>query len=71
MEESERFDLNKRDGKKILKGFLIAIGGAALTFVAELIPGVNFGEWTPAVVALSACLVNLGRKLLERDGELW
>lgn len=62
---SKRYELNKVDILKILKGLGIAVGGAALTFIAEVIPGINFGDWTPVAVAVSSALVNMGRKLLE------
>lgn len=65
MTESKRFQLNESDGKKILVGAGVALGGALLTYVTALIPNVDFGVWTPAVVALASILVNAGRKLLE------
>lgn len=56
------FKLNKEDGKKILKGFAIAVGGACLTYLASVVPNVDFGEWTPVVVALFSCLVNIAQR---------
>lgn len=50
--------------KKVGKGLLIAAAGAALTYLAEAIPGIDFGAWTPLVVAGTSVLVNFGRKFL-------
>ena len=61
---SPSFNIDGIGWKKIGKGLLIAIGGAALTYVAEVIPGINFGVWTPVAVAVSAALINTGRKFL-------
>ena len=62
--ESKRFELNVNDGKKILTGAGIALAGAMLTYISEIVLSVNFGEWTPIVVAIVSILVNAGRKLL-------
>lgn len=64
MENSKKYSLNKTDGKQILKGLLVACGGALLTYVAQTISEVDFGSWTPVVVALSSVLVNAARKFL-------
>lgn len=65
---SKRFQLNRADLVKIGTGALIAAGGAALTYIAEALPGVDFGEWTPMVVAISSVLINAARKwLTERE----
>ena len=56
--ESEKYQLNKKDGLKILKGLAIAMGGAVLTFATEMIPQVEWGQWTPVVVAASSVLIN-------------
>jgi len=63
-EVSKIFRLNKIDGKKILVGAGIAVGGALLTFLAELIPSIDFGVYSPVAVALFSILVNAGRKFL-------
>lgn len=65
------YKLNKEDGKKILKGLIVAVGGAVLTYVAQLVGQIDFGNWTPVVVAFSGVLVNTGRKLLtDEQGKL-
>ena len=62
---SKKYQLNKNDGQRILLGALMAIGGAFLTYLAELIPNVEFGVYTPIVVALGGIIVNAGRKFLK------
>lgn len=47
------------DYKKVGKGLLIALGGAALTYVAQL--QFDFGVWTPVAVAVASALINAGR----------
>jgi hypothetical protein len=64
-DQSAKYKLNKEDGKKIGRGALIALGGALLMYVSELIPNVDWGQWTPLVVAMGGVLVNLGWKLLK------
>jgi len=52
---------------KIAKGTGIAAAGAALTYLAETIPGVDFGVYTPYVTAALAVVVNALRQLLKND----
>lgn len=59
---SENFVMNKEDMKKLGKGLLIALLGALLTFLEENIINIQFGSWTPVIVALNSVIVNLGRK---------
>jgi hypothetical protein len=47
---------------KLLKGALIAGLGAGLTYMAEGLQGIDFGEWTPIVVAGFAVFVNAIRQ---------
>jgi hypothetical protein len=61
---SAKYQLNKEDGSKIFKGFLIAVGGAIATYMMETIPNVNFGEYAPVAVAINSVLVNILRKFL-------
>ena len=49
---------------KVGKGSLIAGAGAVLTYLLEALPGINFGEYTPLVVAVSAVFINFARKWL-------
>lgn len=64
MNGSERYALTVEDSQKIGKGLLIAIGGAALTYLSEMIPNVDFGQWTPVVVAAWSAVLNIARKYL-------
>ncbi len=56
--------LNKTNGIKILKGAGIAIGGALLVYIAELLPSVNFGAYTALVVAIGGILINAVKEYL-------
>jgi len=62
---SVKYTFNKEDGKKILVGAGIAVGGALLTYLANLLPNLEFGEFTPVVVAIFSILINAGRKFIE------
>ncbi len=48
--------------KKVGKGALIAGAGAVLTYALEAVPNVNFGEYTPIVMAIFTVIVNFARK---------
>ncbi len=56
--------MSKQDVKKVFTGLLIAMGGAGLTYLTEIIPAIDYGELTPVVVALWAVFVNIIRKYL-------
>ncbi len=60
--QSKKFALNKEDGQAILRGALVAIAGALVTYLIELLPNVDFGEYTPMVVSILSILLNAGRK---------
>jgi hypothetical protein len=64
-EQSKRFQLNKTDIKKIVTGMSIAVGGALLTYCAELLPNVDFGQYTAIAVAVFSVLINTARKFIE------
>ena len=64
MVKSKVGQLISEDVRRILIGASVAMLGALLTYVADLIPSVDFGDLTPIVVALLSVLVNVGRKLL-------
>jgi hypothetical protein len=44
--------------KKIGKGALIAAGGALCTYLLENLSQVNFGAYTPILVAVFSILIN-------------
>jgi hypothetical protein len=54
--------LNGTDVSKVVKGLVIALAGAGITYGTEQIPGIDFGVWTPIVAAGWATVVNLLRK---------
>ena len=60
--KSERFKLVKEDALKIGKGATLAAAGAFIVYVAKALGDVDFGDWTPFVVAGLAVLVNVARK---------
>lgn len=64
MNENKRFTLSQEDTSKILVGACIAMAGALLTYILEVVGQIDFGEYTPIVVALVSILVNAGRKFI-------
>ncbi len=62
--QSEKYNLNKEDLKKIAKGAGIACAGALLTYIGQNLTNMNFGEYTPVIVALASILVNAGLKFV-------
>lgn len=63
--QSKRFTLSKQDLSAIGRGALVAIGGALITYLIDILPQVNFGEmWTPIIVAVASILLNAARKYL-------
>lgn len=61
---SPKYSLNKADLFKALRGLVVVLAGAALTYVADMIPNVDFGMYTPLVVSVSSTLIELGRRFL-------
>jgi len=49
----------------MFKGLIIALLGAALTYLTTWISGYNWGVYTPVVVALWSVVVNLVRKAID------
>ncbi len=64
METSNKFSLNVLDRKKIGKGALIAVAGALFTYFQDLIPTIDFGVYTPIVMAVNSIIVNVVVKWL-------
>jgi hypothetical protein len=64
MANSQRFELNSTDLKKIGTGAIIAILGALLTYGTETIGNVELGQWTPIVVAVFSIIANTIRKFI-------
>lgn len=55
---AKSFSFGTYEVKKFAKGLGIAFLGALATYLAEYIPGVDFGTWTPLVVMANSALVN-------------
>lgn len=64
MNESKQWSLNNIDYKKILVGAGIALLGALATYLQDTIPNVDFGVYTPVVVAINSILVNAIRRFV-------
>lgn len=62
--DSKQYSLNIEDFKKILVGALIAIAGAFLTYLLQVVGQIDFGTYTPLVVALSSIAINAARKYI-------
>lgn len=60
-----KFTFGKQDFISLGKGLLIALGGAALTYLASFLTKTDFGVYTPIIVAIGGLLVNIGRKSLD------
>lgn len=67
---SNKYTLNKEDIISLGKGLLIAVAGAALTYLSENLGKINFGEYTPVVVALFSVLANIIRKFVSTQSYL-
>lgn len=59
---SPKYQLTLDDLKRLGTGLGIALLGAALTYLTEQIPNIDFGQWTPLVVAFWSVIVNTARK---------
>jgi hypothetical protein len=60
-----KYKFDKENLVKIAKGAGIAIGGALLVYVAEVLPQVDFGVYTPLAVAVGGILINAARQFLK------
>ena len=59
---STQFSLNAVDWKKVATGAGIAIVGALLTYVTQVIASLEPGPWTPVIVAGWSVIVNIAKK---------
>jgi len=65
--QSPKYQLNKQDGLKILKGAGYALGGALCTYLLSEIPNVDFGQYTAVVVSVMSILLNAGVKFFKGE----
>jgi len=56
--ESPKLSLNKEDGKKILKGLGIAVGGTAVAFLLDMLPQIDWGQYAYVVIPLASVALN-------------
>ena len=59
------FLLNKEQWISIGKGLLIAVGGAVITYLTQISTQIDFGQFTPLMVAGFSVAINYLRKSLE------
>lgn len=59
-----KYTLSKTDLVKIGKGFLVAVSGATVVWLGDVSNQVDFGIWTPFVVAGTSVAVNMLRKFM-------
>ncbi len=64
---SKRFKLNEEDLRKVFKGLVLAMLGAAATYLSEFVASADFGVYTPLVVAGWGVALNLFRKLVANN----
>ena len=64
MDGSPRFSLNLLELRKVGKGLLIALIGAALTYLSAYMSGADFGMYTPLVVAVWSVVTNFVQKFV-------
>jgi hypothetical protein len=61
---SKKYTLNQADFEAIGRGLLIALAGAALTYLIDVFPQVDFGQYQVVAAVVFAVLVNVARKYL-------
>lgn len=66
---SKPFELTVDDIVKVLRGSLIAGGGAALSVITTWVTGTDFGMWTSLIGAGWAIVLNFLRKFLTDNSE--
>ena len=63
-QKSPSFHIDTKGWIKVGKGALIVGGAAVLTYLAEAIPGLDFGTSTPVVMGILSIVINFARKTL-------
>jgi len=64
MEISHNKELTPTDWKKIGKGFLIVVASAVLTYVTDLLPTIDLGQYQVVVMGFWSIMVNIAQKYL-------
>ena len=62
--QSEKFTYNLLDLKKIGRGALYAMGGALITFLIQVVPGIDFGQYNLIIAPMISILLNAAQKYL-------
>lgn len=60
-----KYTLGSQDVQKILKGLIIALIGATLTYLSAVIVKVDFGIYTPLIVSFWSVIANTVWKILD------
>ena len=60
-----KYSLDEESLKKIGKGFLIAVGGLGATYLQDLIPNIDWGQYAPIAVAVNSVVINIIREWLK------
>ena len=61
----QKFSFDVETIKKIGKGIAIALGGATGVYILQCITQADFGNWTPAIVAVISILINVCREYVK------
>ncbi len=67
MSIQKAFSFDKVTIGKIIRGTLIAGGGAALTYLLQALMTVDFGQYTPVVVMLLSVALNAVREFIKGE----
>ena len=59
---SKKYQLNSKDMSKVIKGLLIALGGAGSTYLVSVIGDIDFGQYSLIVYPLASALLNAAVK---------
>jgi hypothetical protein len=62
---SDKYALNSADIIKIAKGLLIAVGGAAITYLLAILPNVDFGQYSFIIFPLASTGLNAALKYFQ------
>lgn len=58
MENSKAFKLNKEDLQRIVKGLVLAMGGAGIAYLLGILDYIDVGYTTPLIVATASAILN-------------